>query len=367
MNEPSVKKRKLDTSWIGGYDKAQADQVLADNARELAARKKEIKILKTEVARMRADAAMAKKHSAKEVAQLKAQLATVTRRSIKFCKERDEARMERDATQKERDAISKERDVVSQERNTVTSEAHKWRAMAEDYEGKMVQVEQKLKESQLKRKKLKGKYDDLKKMSELNACAMEASEELCDKLQQQLHNGKTRVLKLTEDCLAMKEKCERLQKTNKAQLELGRTEGAGEVAAAKAQAKKALSALEAKITENKILSEQLKTTNMQLQMAMSRLASIAEFQRKQMEMQHMLMSPGFASLKDIAVGQSNSELGEASDDVEIHELDEFLPVEQVEQVEQAADDCQSSEDETSSQEEEDEQEEAEGSSSMQVD
>ena len=384
MNEPSGKKRKLNTSWIFGYDKAHTDQVLADNAKELAARQNEIETLKAEVARMRVDAATAKKCSAKEVAQLKAQLAAVVRQRNEFCEERDEARMERDATQKERDAISKERDVVSQERNTVTSKAHKWMVMAEDAEAKLVQVEQKLKESQLKRKKWKGKYDELKNMSEVNACALQASDELCGKLQQQLQaseerndelqrqleDGKAKVVELTEDYMAMRDECERLQMTNKAQLELGRTEGAGEVAAAKALAESALRTLEGKITENKRLGEQLKRTNMKLETATARLASIAEFQRKQMEMQRMLMSPGFISLEDVSRHQA-SEVAQES--VEIRELDESLPVEQVEQVEQAADDCQSSEDKTSSEEEEEEEEEenqdeeAEGSSSMQVD
>lgn len=317
-----AKKRKLATAWVGGYDKAAADELLSAKEAENAE-------LVTKLARARANVNAVVRAGAEDQAALKANIDKLKRLAARYKLERNVARTDRDVARTERDNAAQEREAVADESARTLEQCQKSAAQgaaqaAAQAEEKRLALAKRLEDVTKERDDIRRLYKPLRKQyefvsGELQRCKAVAEEAVAQAEQERLAMAK-QLEDVTEErnnanCTfgnvtrkfgaATKELAEAREQCKTAR-ELGRREAAADTAAAQARADNAVESLQAELAKSKSLEEELELVKAQRDTAKKRLAQVAEFQRKQVEMQRMLMSQSFMNLEDGAATSASA-------------------------------------------------------------
>ena len=266
--------------------------------------------------------------------------------AARWARDRDTARAERDAASSERDARAQERDEGAKE---FAAELERCKASAKEAaaqaEQKRLALAKQLKDVTESRDwvykendrmtndldDLQGKFNDLREKykgaaAELERCkasakeAADQAEQKYDALATIRQDLQEKYKKCKKQCDDWKEHSDFLDKFNddlneklaeareqcKTARELGRREAEADMAAAKARADNAVKSLQAELAKSKSLEDELELVKAQRDTAKLRLGQVAHFQRKQVEMQRMLMSQSFMNLEDGAAASPSA-------------------------------------------------------------
>jgi len=136
----------------------------------------------------------------------------------------------------------------------------------------------------------------------------QAVQERTDALEEQ-HSAKLTLFATTKLLTKAEEK-------NKTAHELGRREGAADIAASNARADHAVASLGTELSESKRFQEELEATKKQLRAAVERLNQIAGFQREQARMQALMMNPNLLRLGDQASPPQSGSAGDGDQAIE---------------------------------------------------
>ena len=313
MSAHAAKKRKLSVRLLGGYVVEEADELLNENEDKitelrsaLALVSEQVRVEKERHARtfedfksFRGDA----KRKVAESAAIKRRLYDGVREKLKAARAgRDQAIAARVSALSERDQAVQERDQAIAARVSALSE----RDQAFLDENAATQERD---QAIVARVSALSERDQA--VQERDQAVQErdqAVQERTDALEEQ-HSAKLTLFATTKLLTKAEEK-------NKTAHELGRREGAADIAASNARADHAVASLGTELSESKRFQEELEATKKQLRAAVERLNQIAGFQREQARMQALMMNPNLLRLGDQASPPQSGSAGDGDQAIE---------------------------------------------------